>query len=423
MSDEALVLSTAPPALAAEQEFDAICSTLMATARGRWFLREYARRNRNSDTAEVLAALERMASAIAGNQAHQASREMRLELLEMARAISQARAVGGNPPAQSDITAAAERLRDLASTMRACGIELTTFDQIQQLADTILSTTSLRDLGDRQTRELGDVLHYLEHRIDLLLDKQMEEEPAPADAAPTLESEVVRPADHDRDGAWTPAASGTHTEAAATAVAEPATEEVQLEVAQHTETAAAVAGEFVPAIEDVRVSPMEIEVAPFVVIPPAPEGQIAPDVERPEAESTGARNHSAEEVPVEETAPATLPGAESNHPSPGAAVSGSATVAMQVEQDLEELVGAQQPVVPADKAPGADARPALTNEASATIPAIASSVIAAQIIATATPEQPVAATPVATPMPRQVADDPLAALNAASDEERIALFS
>ena len=50
MSDEAFELSTVPPALPAEADYDAICTAVMATARGRWFLHEYAKRNRNADT-------------------------------------------------------------------------------------------------------------------------------------------------------------------------------------------------------------------------------------------------------------------------------------------------------------------------------------------------------------------------------------
>jgi len=41
-------------------DFDTIEAAVMETARGRWFLKEYARRNRNADTQAVLEALERL---------------------------------------------------------------------------------------------------------------------------------------------------------------------------------------------------------------------------------------------------------------------------------------------------------------------------------------------------------------------------
>ena len=41
-------------------DFDAIEAAVMETARGRWFLKEYARRNRNADTQAVLEAVDRL---------------------------------------------------------------------------------------------------------------------------------------------------------------------------------------------------------------------------------------------------------------------------------------------------------------------------------------------------------------------------
>ncbi|MBA1156532.1 hypothetical protein [Microvirga mediterraneensis] len=41
-------------------DFNTIEAAVMETARGRWFLKEYARRNRNADTQAVLEAVERL---------------------------------------------------------------------------------------------------------------------------------------------------------------------------------------------------------------------------------------------------------------------------------------------------------------------------------------------------------------------------
>lgn len=43
-----------------DSDYDSILAALMETARGRWFLREYARRNRAADTATLLMAIERI---------------------------------------------------------------------------------------------------------------------------------------------------------------------------------------------------------------------------------------------------------------------------------------------------------------------------------------------------------------------------
>jgi hypothetical protein len=188
MPGEPLALSTVPPPATADTDYDAICAAVTATARGRWFLDEYAKRNRHSDTTQVLTAIARMEAAVVGDRAQQASRqahqEVRIELLEMARSIAQTRAaVAESRPAPSqhavaesagesapDVAAAAERLRQIAWTMRACGIDLPASDQIGQIADTILSADALRNLGDQRAHKLTEALHYLEHRIDRMLD-------------------------------------------------------------------------------------------------------------------------------------------------------------------------------------------------------------------------------------------------------------
>jgi len=48
-----------------EDQYQAFCAALGASARGRAFLAEFARRNRNSDTGPLLTAIERMQSSLA----------------------------------------------------------------------------------------------------------------------------------------------------------------------------------------------------------------------------------------------------------------------------------------------------------------------------------------------------------------------
>jgi hypothetical protein len=87
MSDE-LALSTIPPT---EAEYAALCAALTETARGRWFLAEYARRNRQADTALVLAAIERIATALHRDGAAPTLEGFHLDLADMAQAIARSR--------------------------------------------------------------------------------------------------------------------------------------------------------------------------------------------------------------------------------------------------------------------------------------------------------------------------------------------
>jgi hypothetical protein len=188
MSKEPLALSTSSPSsLEEESGYAAICATVMESARGRWFLEEYARRNRTADTRLVLAAIERIEGLIRRDRSQQAYRDIRADLLEMARTIAQTRAeiVGESEAAiqhepaapgtkrlqtRSEIFATAERLHDAGWTMRERGIDPGTCEEIETLASSILAASSLRDPADHRAQKLKAVLQYLERRIASMLD-------------------------------------------------------------------------------------------------------------------------------------------------------------------------------------------------------------------------------------------------------------
>ena len=70
MADEAFALSpiSARAALPSEADYDAIKEAFMETSRGRWFLGEYAKRNRNADTSMVLDAVARIEETLAAQK-------------------------------------------------------------------------------------------------------------------------------------------------------------------------------------------------------------------------------------------------------------------------------------------------------------------------------------------------------------------
>ena len=75
MADEAFALSpiSARASLPGEKDYEAIREAFMETSRGRWFLGEYARRNRNADTRMVLDAVARIEEALAAQRQQQPS--------------------------------------------------------------------------------------------------------------------------------------------------------------------------------------------------------------------------------------------------------------------------------------------------------------------------------------------------------------
>ena len=186
MADDALARSTILPSVAADTDYDAVYAAVMATLRGRWFLEEYARRSRNADTRLILGAIERIEGVIRHGQTREADQGVRIDLLEMARTIAQTRAdiaemrpapddqteAETQPKTESatDILAAAERLQDVAWTMRERGVDMATCDHIANVAAAILAAPLLHEGSGQRTQRLGEVLKYLEQRIDGMLD-------------------------------------------------------------------------------------------------------------------------------------------------------------------------------------------------------------------------------------------------------------
>src|SRR5215207_8811123 len=84
-------MSTTPPPLS-EADYDAIESAVMETMRGRWFLAEYARRNRHADTTMLLAALDRIEASLNGEGSLQTVDRIRFDIVEMAKAIARTKA-------------------------------------------------------------------------------------------------------------------------------------------------------------------------------------------------------------------------------------------------------------------------------------------------------------------------------------------
>ena len=78
MANEAFALSpiSARAASPTDADFEAIREAFLETARGRWFLDEYTKRNRNADTAMVLEAVTRLEQSLAAQKQDQRQEAM-----------------------------------------------------------------------------------------------------------------------------------------------------------------------------------------------------------------------------------------------------------------------------------------------------------------------------------------------------------
>lgn len=95
-----------PPAGVSPHDYDLIEDAVMETARGRWFLKEYARRVRAAETASLLGALQRIEALVAARGPAAA-----------------AMPAGGAEDARERIASASEKLLDVVWYMRERGFE------------------------------------------------------------------------------------------------------------------------------------------------------------------------------------------------------------------------------------------------------------------------------------------------------------
>src|ERR1700733_7548382 len=95
MADEAFALSpiSARAPQPSEGDYDAIQEAFMETSRGRWFLGEYAKRNRNADTKMVLDAVARIEGTLAAQKQPEPERDPLLDqmLASFRAALTEAR--------------------------------------------------------------------------------------------------------------------------------------------------------------------------------------------------------------------------------------------------------------------------------------------------------------------------------------------
>jgi len=177
MADEVFALSpiSARAALPSEEDYAAISEAFMETARGRWFLTEYAKRNRNADTRMVLDAVARIEQSLAAQKEESLQKEVNLHreenLLQESLAAHQQQA----EEAAAAATAARNNLNDALAAMRGA------VEAAQQSAAEALDSLALEQRlapvrkGARVLREIAWRLREIgnDGRICDLIDSQV----------------------------------------------------------------------------------------------------------------------------------------------------------------------------------------------------------------------------------------------------------
>ncbi|KMO29733.1 hypothetical protein VQ02_29220 [Methylobacterium variabile] len=187
------------------EEYDVIEGAMLETARGRWFLGEYARRNRNADTDVLLQAIGRLENAVTTERGPPGMERLRFDLIEMAKAISRTKSeiaaihtpdqdqsqlgaasealdgiVRTTERATSDILQAAEEVQEVAWTLRETGADSRICDRLDQNATQIYTACSFQDLTAQRTSRIVNTLRYLEQRLTAMIEIWASEDDPPA---------------------------------------------------------------------------------------------------------------------------------------------------------------------------------------------------------------------------------------------------
>ncbi len=178
-----------------ETDYEAIEAAVMETARGRWFLAEYAQRNRNADTQMVLDAIQRLQRSVLGAETMVAPAAdipaIQIELNEVERAIDRTRRelaeidsarlrdghlgteleeiVAASAQAITEVLSDAERIQEISMTMRSQGVSDEVCDQLDGLATHITTACAFQDLTGQRTSKVSAALRLLEARVHSLV--------------------------------------------------------------------------------------------------------------------------------------------------------------------------------------------------------------------------------------------------------------
>src|ERR1041385_1359996 len=170
MADEAFALSpiSARAAEPGEADYDAISAAFMETSRGRWFLGEYAKRNRNADTRMVLDAVARIEQNLAA-QKHAAEDRLPVALAAIRQAVDEAKAAAAQAGASAEqslapIGGAAQTIREILMRLREIGADGRIYDLMDSQLGVIEAGCGAPGLTGAKTA-LSAAFDLIEQRI------------------------------------------------------------------------------------------------------------------------------------------------------------------------------------------------------------------------------------------------------------------
>lgn len=185
-----------------EADYETIAAAVMETSRGRWFMDEYARRNRQADTIQLLGAIGRIERAV-GLASQQISiptepglREAAALIVDLRVDLERVSGRGGETAsglaaridaASASITQAAEHIQEASWSLREAGSSEELCDLLDRSATDIYAATAIIEGAGQQIGKIADTVAMLDSSLRAIADAP--QEPAGHD----IESVVIAP--------------------------------------------------------------------------------------------------------------------------------------------------------------------------------------------------------------------------------------
>ena len=184
-----------PPSRLRSEDYDAIQAAVMETTRGRWFLSEFAKRNRSADTEILLDAIQKLHGTLVQKTELPEDSRLKNELMDIASAIASTKneisamteTDGDNDKitsatmeldaivttaekATGDILNIAEQIQEIGWTLRESGIDEKSCDALDRHATDIYTACSFQDLTGQRTQKVIKILTFIDQRIEAMMD-------------------------------------------------------------------------------------------------------------------------------------------------------------------------------------------------------------------------------------------------------------
>ena len=193
MADEAFALSpiSARAAQPREEDYEAISEAFMETSRGRWFLGEYARRNRNADTRMVLDAVARIEESLVAQKQSASESGLGEALAAIRSAADEARALASAALDSLALDESLAPVRKGARVIREIAWRLREIGADGRICDLIDSQVSAIETGCGQISSSGPraglsaAFDLIAERIAAFDDSDGSKPPSAEDAFPS----------------------------------------------------------------------------------------------------------------------------------------------------------------------------------------------------------------------------------------------